>query len=44
VTVIIAFWEEHRLMAATAVTTGFLFVAAVAVFQVRKKLARTQPY
>ena len=39
-TVIIAFWEEHRLMAATAVTTGFLVVAAVAVFQVRKKLAQ----
>jgi len=39
-TVIIAFWEEHRLLAATAVTTGFLVVTAVAVFQVRKRLAQ----
>lgn len=39
-TVIIAFWEEHRLLAATAVTTGFLVVTAIAVFQVRKRLAQ----
>ncbi|MFZ9652475.1 MAG: phage holin family protein [Steroidobacteraceae bacterium] len=39
-TVIIAFWEEHRLLAATAVTTGFLAVTAIAVFQVRKRLAQ----
>ena len=39
-TVIIAFWEDHRLLAATAVTTGFLVVTAVAVFQVRKRLAQ----
>ena len=39
-TVIIALWEEHRLLAATAVTTGFLVVTAIAVFQVRKRLAQ----
>jgi uncharacterized membrane protein YqjE len=41
-TIVIAFWDEHRLLAAGLVTTSFALFAAIAVLVVRQRL-RTRP-
>lgn len=40
--IVVAFWEDHRLLAASLTTVGFLAVTGVAVLVVRAK-ARARP-
>jgi uncharacterized membrane protein YqjE len=42
ITIVIAFWDEHRLLAAGLVTAAFALVALVAVISVRRQL-RARP-
>jgi uncharacterized membrane protein YqjE len=41
-TIVIAFWDEHRLLAASLVTASFALTAALAALVVRRRL-RTRP-
>jgi uncharacterized membrane protein YqjE len=41
-TIVIVFWDEHRLLAAGVVTAGFALIALTAVVVVRRRL-RTRP-
>jgi len=40
--IVVAFWEEHRLLAASLTTLGFLAITAIALLVVRAK-ARARP-
>jgi uncharacterized membrane protein YqjE len=40
--IVVAFWEEHRLLAASLTTLGFLAVTAIGLLVVRAK-ARARP-
>ena len=41
-TVVIAFWDQHRLLAAALVTATFLLIALIAALVVRRRL-HTRP-
>ena len=41
-TIVVAFWDEHRLLAATLVTAAFALAALAAVLSVRRRL-HTRP-
>lgn len=43
VTIIVALWEQHRLLAAGLITLGFFLVAALALWQVVRRVRGRKP-
>lgn len=43
VTIIVALWEQHRLLAAGLITLGFMLVAALALWQVVRRVRGRRP-
>jgi uncharacterized membrane protein YqjE len=43
VTIIVALWEQHRVLAAALITLGFFLVAALALWQVLRRVRGRKP-
>ena len=43
VTIIVALWEQHRVLAAGLITLGFFLVAALALWQVLRRVRGRRP-